>query len=240
MTWSGQAPLIEARRLTKRFGATLALRDVSLEIAAGEVVAVTGPSGSGKSTLLHCLSGILPPDEGEVYYAGTRLDTQPEAWRSELRRTEFGILFQFGQLIPELTAEENVALPLMLGGQRRGPALRAARAMLEKLDIGDLANNRPGEMSGGQGQRVALARALVISPRVVFADEPTGALDSLAGERVLTELVRMAKEQGTAVVIVTHDATVAAYADREIVIRDGATAGHDRSSGAVLATGARP
>ncbi len=213
--------LLEARGLVKTFGPTRALHGVSLAITPGEVVAVTGPSGSGKSTLLHCLSGIVLPDAGEVYYGGERLDTLPDARRSLLRRTEFGVLFQFGQLVPELTAVENTALPLLLGGVRRGPALAAARSALDRLGVGELAPKRPGEMSGGQGQRVALARALVTSPRVVFADEPTGALDSLAGEQVLTGLVRLAREGGTTVVMVTHDAKVAAFADREVVMRDG-------------------
>jgi putative ABC transport system ATP-binding protein len=213
--------VLVAHGLQKAYGRTAALRDVSFSVAAGEVVAITGPSGSGKSTLLHCLCGILTPDAGEVRYAGERLDTRSDARRSELRRTAFGILFQFGQLVPELTAAENVALPLLLGGTRRRAALAAAKAALDGLAIGDLAPMRPGEMSGGQGQRVALARALVTTPRVLFADEPTGALDSLSGEQVLAGLVRLAREQGTAVVIVTHDAKVAAYADREVAMRDG-------------------
>jgi putative ABC transport system ATP-binding protein len=218
--------LLEARGLVKTFGPTRALRGVSLTVAPGEVVAITGPSGSGKSTLLHCLSGIVLPDEGEVHYGRDRLDTLPDARRSLLRRTEFGVLFQFGQLVPELTAVENVALPLLLGGTRRGPALLAARTALDRLGVGELAAKRPGEMSGGQGQRVALARALVISPRVVFADEPTGALDSLSGEQVLVGLVRLAREGGTTVVMVTHDAKVAAFADREVVMRDGVLENH--------------
>jgi putative ABC transport system ATP-binding protein len=214
--------LLEARGVSKRFGQTQALRDVSLAIRAGEVIAITGPSGSGKSTLLHCLSGIVQPDEGEVHYDGRRLDACSDEQRSALRRTEFGILFQFGQLVPELSAVENVALPLLLGGVRRSQALASAREALTQLDVGELAAKRPGEISGGQGQRVALARALVISPRVVFADEPTGALDSMAGEQVLAGLVSLARTAQTAVVLVTHDAKVAAYADREATMRDGA------------------
>jgi putative ABC transport system ATP-binding protein len=194
--------LLEARGLSKSFGPTQALHDVWLAIEPGEVVAITGASGSGKSTLLHCLSGIVLPDAGEVHYNGERLDLLPDTRRSLLRRTEFGILFQFGQLVPELTAVENVALPLLLNGMRRGPALAAAEAALNRLGVGELATKRPGEISGGQGQRAALARALVISPRVVFADEPTGALDSLSGEQVLAGLVRLAKEEGAAVVMV--------------------------------------
>ena len=195
---------------------------MTLDVAEGEIVAVTGPSGCGKSTLLHCLAGILRPDAGEVLYREHRLDTLSERMRSRLRRTEFGVLFQFGQLVAELTAAENVALPLLLAGTGRREARGAALAWLERLGVADLADSRPGEMSGGQQQRCAVARALVTEPRVLFADEPTGALDSLTSEQLLGQLVRLAREQRTTVVLVTHDAQVAAYADREVALRDGA------------------
>jgi putative ABC transport system ATP-binding protein len=190
-------------------------------VERGEVVAVMGPSGSGKSTLLHCLAGILVPDEGEVRLAGRRVDTLGEAERSALRRDRFGFVFQFGQLVPELTAEENVALPLMLAGTGRGAALREARSWFGRLDIAGLERRRSGQLSGGQTQRVALARGLVARPEVVFADEPTGSLDSLAGEQVMELLTCAARSEGTTVVLVTHDARVAAYADREVTVRDG-------------------
>ncbi|SCG74059.1 ABC transporter ATP-binding protein [Micromonospora humi] len=212
---------IEARDVTFSFGETQALRGASLAVEAGEIVAVMGPSGSGKSTLLHCLAGILVPDSGEVRFGDVRLDTLGEAERSALRRDRFGFVFQFGQLVPELTAAENVALPLLLGGVRRGPALRSARAWFERLGLGGLEHRRSGELSGGQAQRVALARGLVARPQVLFADEPTGALDSLTGEEVMDLLVDTAREQGTTVVLVTHEPRVAAYADREVVVRDG-------------------
>jgi putative ABC transport system ATP-binding protein len=186
-------------------------------------VAVTGASGSGKSTLLHCLAGIDVPEAGEVHYDGQRLDVMSERDRSVLRRGPFGIVFQFGQLVPELTAEENVALPLLLGGRKRDVSLTAARAWMDRFDVADLAGARPAQLSGGQSQRVAVARALVSEPRVVFADEPTGALDSLAAEQVLGQLLRVVRESGTTVVLVTHDARVAAYADREITVHDGTT-----------------
>ena len=214
-------PLLVADDVTLSFGPTVALAGASMSVAPGEVLAILGPSGSGKSTLLHCLAGILVPDGGEVRYRGRRLDTLPEAVRSRLRRDDFGFVFQFGQLVPELSAVENVALPLRLGGQRRRPAEDAAREWLARLDVAEVAARRPGELSGGQQQRVAVARALVTGPRVVFADEPTGALDSLNGELVLGLLVAGAREQGASVVLVTHEARVAAYADREIVVRDG-------------------
>ncbi len=187
----------------------------------GEIVAITGPSGCGKSTLLHCLSGILTPDAGEVTYRGERLDGWSEAARSRLRRTEFGVLFQFGQLVPELDAAENVALPLLLAGTRRREARGAALAWLERLGVATIADAMPGQMSGGQQQRTAMGRALVTEPRVLFCDEPTGALDRLIGEQVLAHLVRLAREQGTTVVLVTHDARVAGHADRETTLRDG-------------------
>ncbi|GIJ08354.1 ABC transporter ATP-binding protein [Micromonospora andamanensis] len=212
---------LQARGLVKSYGPTPALRGITVDIGEGEIVAVTAPSGCGKSTLLHCLAGILRPDAGEVSWRGHRLDTWSEAARSRLRRTEFGVLFQFGQLVAELTAAENVALPLLLAGTGRRAARTAALTWLDRLGVADCADVRPGEMSGGQQQRCATARALVTEPRVLFADEPTGALDTLAGEQVLTQLVRLAREQHTSVVLVTHEPRIAAYADREVVLRDG-------------------
>jgi putative ABC transport system ATP-binding protein len=214
-------PLLEALDLHKSFGPTPALDGAGLRVWPGEVVAVMGPSGSGKSTLLHCLAGIIRPDSGTVSYRGTALSTLSDVARSELRRTEFGFVFQFGQLVPELTSLENVALPLRLGGMRRREAEKQATEWLARLEVADVADKRPGETSGGQGQRVAVARALVTSPKVVFADEPTGALDSLNGERVMRLLVAAAKDANAAVVLVTHEVRVAAYSDREVVVRDG-------------------
>jgi putative ABC transport system ATP-binding protein len=213
--------VIEARDVRLSFGETPALRGASVSVAAGEMLAIMGPSGSGKSTLLHCLAGILVPDGGEVHFAGRRIDTMSEGARSALRRDHFGFVFQFGQLVPELTAAENVALPLMLAGTRRAAALAGPATWFERLDLHGLAGRRSGELSGGQAQRVALARALVTEPEVLFADEPTGALDSLAGEHVMNLLTTAAREQGTSVVLVTHEARVAAYADREVIVRDG-------------------
>jgi putative ABC transport system ATP-binding protein len=215
------APIIEARGVEKSFGHTPALRGATIAVARGEILAVMGPSGSGKSTLLHCLAGILTPDEGEVWFDGTRLDTMPEAKRSDLRRDRFGFVFQFGQLVPELTAEENVALPLLLSGVRRGPALAEARPWFGRLGLDGLEGRRSGELSGGQAQRVALARGLVARPEVLFADEPTGSLDSMSGELVMRLLTAAVREQGTTVILVTHEARVAAYAGREVVVRDG-------------------
>ncbi|MER5832743.1 ABC transporter ATP-binding protein [Streptomyces sp. NPDC002130] len=219
---SRPVPLLTAGGLTKAHGRTPALRGASVELHAGEILAVTGASGSGKSTLLHCLAGIVRPDAGSVTYDGRRLEDLPEKRLSELRRTEFGVVFQFGQLIPELTVLDNAALPLLLAGTGRAEARARAGEWLERFGVRGQEDLRPGELSGGQAQRAALARALVTGPRVVFADEPTGALDSLAGEQVMTALVHTARESGTAVLLITHDAQVAAYADREVQLRDGA------------------
>lgn len=217
--------ILSARGLRKRFGATEALRGLDVDLAAGEIVAVMGPSGSGKSTLLHCLAGILTPDEGTVLFGSERIDGMTEAERSRLRRTTFGFVFQFGQLVPELTALENAALPLLLDGIDRHAAETRAAAWFPRLGLDGLERRRPGDMSGGQAQRVAVARALVADPAVIFADEPTGSLDSLAGEQVMELLTASAAEAGATVVIVTHEPRVAAYAHREIIVRDGRVSG---------------
>jgi len=213
--------LIEARDLELSFGATPALRGASLAADAGEMLAVMGPSGSGKSTLLYCLAGILQPSAGEVWFGGRRIDTLGETERSALRRDRFGFVFQSGQLVPELSAVENVALPLLLGGMRRASALAQARPWFGRLGLDGLEGRRSGELSGGQAQRVALARGLIKAPDVLFADEPTGSLDSLTGEQVMGLLTAAARDQGSTVILVTHEPRVAAYARREVVVRDG-------------------
>jgi putative ABC transport system ATP-binding protein len=214
--------LLAARAVHKSFARTEALRGVSLEVGAGETVAVTGASGSGKSTLLLCLSGILRPEAGEVLFDGMRIDRLDESERSVLRRRSFGVVLQFGQLLPELSAAHNVALPLLLDGLSRDESRRSALSWLERLGVGDLADAPPAELSGGEQQRVAVARALVTGPRVVFADEPTGALDTVAGEQVLGQLLGAVRATGATLLMVTHDNRVAARADREVVLRDGA------------------
>ena len=220
-----RAPLVEARNVVKSFGQTPALRGASAAVSPGEILAIMGPSGSGKSTLLHCVAGIFAPDRGEVWFDGQRLDTLGEAERTRLRRTAFGFVFQFGQLVPELTTADNVALPLLLNRVRRRSAYKTAEAWLDRLGIGDKGRNRTGELSGGEAQRVAVARALALAPKVIFADEPTGSLDSLTGEKVMDLLTGLARQEGTTVVLVTHDARVAAYADRVVMVRDGLVSG---------------
>ncbi len=222
--------VLGAEDLVKRFGQTDALRGIDLTVERGEILAILGPSGSGKSTLLHCLAGILPADGGSVTYDGRRIDQLDEAARSALRRSAFGFVFQFGQLIPELPAIENVALPLLLDGVGRREADERAREALSSFGVAALAGTLPGAMSGGEAQRVAVSRALVARPRVVFADEPTGSLDSLNGERVMERFTDLVREAGTTLIVITHEPRVAAYADREVIVRDGLIAGAERAS----------
>ncbi len=221
----GDSPILEARDLHRSYGATVALRDASLELAAGERVALMGPSGSGKSSLLHCLGGIIRPDRGQVALEGVRLDTLPERVRSGLRLRRMGIVFQFGDLVPELTVVENVMLPLQLLGTRKRQARAAAVAMLAALDVDDVADQRTGAVAGGQAQRAAVARALVHRPAIVLADEPTGSLDTVNAELVLDAMVSLSTELGAALLVVTHDNLVAAHLDRHVVMRDGAVTG---------------
>ncbi len=213
-----------ARSLVKSFGATPALRGLTMSVREGEALAVTGPSGSGKSTLLHCLAGIAVPDAGEVWFNSAPVHTLSETGRAKLRRQWFGVVFQFGQLVTELTALENVALPLLFGGVRREGAMRRARSWLDRLDVGDCAQRYPGEVSGGQMQRIAVARALAHEPKVLFADEPTGALDSAEGEQLMRILLSAVRSHGMSLVLVTHNPQIASHTDRQIAIQDGMVA----------------
>lgn len=234
------AAVVEAHDLRLTLGATQALRGVSVEVQPGEVLAVMGSSGSGKSTLLHCLAGLLRPDSGTVRVVDTDLSSLSDRARSRLRLERMGFVSQFGDLVPELTLRENVELPMRLL-RRSGRAIRRdSRELLERMGIADVAERRAGEASGGQVQRAAVARALVHRPPVVLADEPTGALDTATGDRVLETLLQQAREGGAAVVLVTHEARVAAHADREVILRDGqAVADHsaafDSAAAALLA-----
>ncbi len=218
-------PIISAKNIKKSFGQTHALRGISLDIQPGEILAIMGPSGSGKSTLLHSLAAITKIDSGEVCFDGKRIDKLSDDKRSKLRRTNFGFIFQFGQLVPELTSLDNIALPLLLNGVKRREAYERAQKWLNRVELGSKSNNMLGELSGGQMQRIAVARAMVISPKVLFADEPTGSLDSLNSEKVMELFISTARSHGTTVVMVTHEPTIAAYADREITVRDGQISG---------------
>jgi putative ABC transport system ATP-binding protein len=232
--------LIEARGIHKAFGHTPALRGANVAVGQGEIFAIMGPSGSGKSTLLHCLAGIFAPDLGEALFDGQVVNAMSEADRTKLRRTAFGFVFQFGQLVPELTAADNVALPLLLNRTKRTVAYKTADTWLDRLGIGDKGGRRTGELSGGEAQRVAVARALALAPRVIFADEPTGSLDSLTGEKVMDLLTDLARQQGATVVVVTHEPRIAAYADRVAMVRDGVVTSVDfPTTEASAATAAR-
>lgn len=214
--------IIRTDDIKKSYGETHAMRGISLEIKRGEVLAIMGPSGSGKSTLLHTLAGITKPDSGKVYFNNLRIDNLTDKQRTLLRRNKFGFVFQFSQLVPELTAIDNVAVPLLLNGINRKMAYQKAEQWLNKVGITDTKlNHLANQLSGGQIQRVAIARAMAINPEVLFADEPTGSLDSLNSELVMKMFIKTAKDNGTTVVMVTHEPTIAAYADREIIVRDG-------------------
>jgi putative ABC transport system ATP-binding protein len=218
--WNSRA-VLSGRGLVKRYGSQYALAGVDIDIQPGEAVAIVGPSGSGKTSLLHLLGGIVRADAGEIALAGARIDQLSEKRRSELRRTEFGFVFQQGMLVAELSAEENVALPMLLAGTGRAQALAAAREWLRRLGLGGREGNRPGELSGGQAQRVAIARALTHQPKVIFADEPTGALDTRTGRDTMDALLVAAADAGSAVLVVTHDRELAGSLPRQVTIRDG-------------------
>ncbi len=212
--------IISAKDIKKAYGKTHALRGASLEVKKGEVLAIMGPSGSGKSTLLHSLAAIISVDSGEIRLNGKRIDKLPDDKRSILRRTMFGFVFQFGQLVPELTVEDNVALPLLLNKKDKKEAYKKAKRWIAEVGLSGKENNLPGELSGGQAQRIAIARAMVIEPQILFADEPTGSLDTFNSEKVMELFIKTAKEHGTTVIMVTHEPSIAHSADRVIVVRD--------------------
>jgi putative ABC transport system ATP-binding protein len=214
--------LVEVTKVYQQGRRTVqAVRGVSLRIEAGEFVAIMGPSGSGKSTLMHLLGALDTPTSGQALFRGKDLRTMSDKDRSLLRRTRIGFVFQFFNLLPTLTAAENVSLPLLLGGQSRRKALDAAAAALERVGLAPRADHFPEEMSGGEMQRVAIARALVASPEAVLCDEPTGNLDSVNSKEILALLRSLPESGRRTVVMVTHDRTAAAYGDRLVTIRDG-------------------
>lgn len=218
--------MLEARDVSLSYGLTPALRDVSLRIEPGASVALMGASGSGKSSLLHCLAGVIVPDAGQVLVDGTDITRLPDRDRSRLRLERMGVVFQFGDLVPELTLVENVMLPLQLLGRRSRASRARALELLDRLGIADLADSRTGAVSGGQAQRAAVARALAQEPAVVLADEPTGALDSVNAEAVLDALVDLARDTGAALLVVTHDNVVASHLDTLVTLHDGAILNH--------------
>ncbi|HZI90558.1 MAG TPA: ABC transporter ATP-binding protein [Thermoleophilaceae bacterium] len=216
-------PIVRASDLRRRFGegdtAVDALDGVSVELPKGHFTAVMGPSGSGKSTLLHILAGLDQPTSGSVIVDGTEIAELDDKRLTELRRDKVGFVFQFFNLLPVLSAEENIRLPLSIAGRK--PDEQLMKQLVDAVNLGDRLSHRPSELSGGQQQRVAIARALVSKPAVVFADEPTGNLDSTSSEEVLTLLRRAVDDFGQTVVMVTHDANAAAVADRVLVLVDG-------------------
>ncbi len=217
--------LVKAENLTKIYGtgeaAVTALDHVRLSVDAGEFVAIMGPSGCGKSTLLHLLGGLDRPTEGSVAIDGEELTGLPDTALAELRRRKIGFVFQFYNLIPVLNATENAALPLLLDGVRASTANGRGAEWLQKVGLPDRAKHRPSQLSGGQQQRVAIARALVAAPSLVLADEPTGNLDTHSSDEIAALLRKVADEWGRAVVMVTHDPRIAAYADRIVFLKDG-------------------
>lgn len=224
---TGSDPAVEARDLTKVYGSgqarVTALDHVDLTVTRGQFVAVMGPSGSGKSTLLHCLAGLDAPTSGSVLVAGADLARMSDRRLTTVRRDRFGFVFQAFNLLPQLTAEENILLPSRLA--RRTPDRDWQRTVIDALGLGGRLTHRPSELSGGQQQRVAVARALVGRPEVVFADEPTGALDTAASASLLSTLAGMCTELGQTVVMVTHDHDAAAATSRVISLRDGRIVG---------------
>ncbi len=219
----GTETVVAARDLRRRFGegdtAVDALKGVSLDVARGRLTAVMGPSGSGKSTLMHILAGLDQPTSGGVTIDGTEITDLDDADLTKLRRAHIGFVFQFFNLLPMLTAEENVLLPLTIAGEK--PDRAWVEELLKKLGIADRRTHRPAELSGGQQQRVAIARALVSRPTVVFADEPTGNLDSTTSGEILEQLRASVDDLGQTIVMVTHEARAAAMADRVLFLADG-------------------
>ena len=238
----GGAPLIAVEGLRKMYGTTaqpvVALDGVNLEVTQGEFVAIMGPSGSGKSTLLYLIGGLDRPTEGRVRVGDVDLQTLDDRALSRLRRTTIGFVFQFFNLLPVLTAVENVAMPLVLDGVSTVEAHRRATTALAQVGLEARSTHRPAELSGGQQQRVALARALVTEPPLILGDEPTGNLDSRAGDEIVELLRQAADEWGRTVVIVTHDPRIAAHADRIVFLKDGRIVDENRLTHAGDTSGA--
>lgn len=213
--------VLVARGIHKKFGASLIIRGVNITLGQGEILAIMGPSGSGKSTLLHCLAGIIDSDSGEITYKGQDITTLNQNDRTKLRRTDFGFIFQFGELIPELPVIDNIALPLLLRGVRKKEAYDISNKWISKLGVSEVARNLPHTLSGGETQRVAIARAMAVDPTVIFADEPTGSLDTTNALKVMRLFVELANQYNKSIIFVTHSAAMAKYANRVVALRDG-------------------
>lgn len=213
--------MLEIRNINKSYGNLPVLRDVSLTVGEREIVTILGPSGAGKTTLLQIAGTLDPADSGQVLYDGVNVTGLPDRRLSEFRNRNIGFIFQFHQLLAEFTARDNVALPAMIGGMSRHKALKRADELLEMMGLADRRGHKPAELSGGERQRTAVARALVNTPRVIFADEPTGSLDSRNRDEIQALFARLRDQLGQTFVIVTHDPTLATVADRTVSMADG-------------------
>lgn len=213
--------MIELRNINKSYGNLQVVRDVSLDIAEGEIMTIVGPSGAGKTTLLQIAGSLDSADSGSIRYDGIEITQLGDRKLSDFRNRHIGFIFQFHQLLPEFTAQENVAMPALIGGQSRRKAMDRAKELLEMLGLGERLRHKPAEMSGGERQRTAIARALVNSPKVIFADEPTGSLDSRNRDEICGIITDLRHKLGQTFVIVTHDPTIASIADRVVNMKDG-------------------
>lgn len=213
--------MLKISNIYKSFGNLEVLKDISLTIGKGEIVAIVGPSGAGKTTLLQIAGTLEAPDRGSVSFDGTELIGMKDKKLSAFRNSNMGFVFQFHQLLPEFTAQENVALPAMIAGKSKGKAMKKAKELLEQLGLGERLQHKPATMSGGERQRTAIARALINDPEIIFADEPTGSLDS-ANREEIQEIFRDLRDRlGQTIVMVTHDASLAGIADRVVEMADG-------------------
>lgn len=213
--------MIQIKNINKSYGNIHVLNDVSLTVPEGEITAIVGPSGAGKTTLLQIAGSLEKADTGYVEYDGTVINNLSERKLARFRNQNIGFIFQFHELLPEFTAEENVAIPAIIGGEGKSKSLRKARELLSMLGLGDRLRHKPGELSGGERQRAAIARALINNPKVIMADEPTGSLDSHNREEIQNLILSLCRERGHTFMMVTHDASLASIAHRIVTMRDG-------------------
>ncbi|MCR9224531.1 MAG: ABC transporter ATP-binding protein [Hyphomonas sp.] len=218
-------PVLELRDIVRQYkseaGTLNVLQGASLQLNPGELVGLVGPSGSGKSTLLHTAGLLEKPEGGQVFLEGEDCVALGDSGRTRLRREKLGFVYQFHHLLPEFSARDNVAMPLMVGGMKRGEARKKADTLLAEMGLTERAKHQPGQMSGGEQQRVAIARALVNDPRLMIADEPTGNLDPATTDRVFQSLIRMARSEGAAVLVATHNMALTQHMDRVLTLKDG-------------------